>query len=139
MSSVKGQGMGNQHNLKFKTSEARKEMARRYRKHCEEGLSDEAFEIDPDTLKSYIIKYPDDLASIKESRVLRRHFWEKMGNAGALGRIPNFNSTAWIFNMKNRFGWRDKTEITGKDGEDLTVNVNIVPQKKKTYTEDSEN
>lgn len=32
-----------------------------------------------------------------------------------------FNSTVWVFSMKNRFGWRDKKEITGKDGGALKI------------------
>ena len=41
-------------------------------------------------------------------------WWTGIGRAGALGKI-NVNPTMWIFNMKNRFGWRDKkeTEISG--------------------------
>jgi hypothetical protein len=38
-------------------------------------------------------------------------FWEKMGMAGAAGKIKGFNVTAWIFIMKNRFKWRDKWDI----------------------------
>lgn len=43
-----------------------------------------------------------------------RLFWERMGIGGAMGRIPGFNVTAWIFNMKNRFTWRDKVETVGE-------------------------
>lgn len=128
MSSVKGQSAGNQYALKFKTSEERKALAERFDKHCQDGLSDEAFEIDPDTLKSYITKYPEDFASIKDSKLKRRIFWERMGNAGALGKVPGFNVTAWIFNMKNRFGWRDKMELQGKDGTELSYTVRIIKE-----------
>lgn len=27
-----------------------------------------------------------------------------------MGQIKNFNAPAWIFSMKNMFGWRDKVE-----------------------------
>ena len=32
------------------------------------------------------------------------------------------NAAGVIFNLKNNYGWRDKTEqeLTGKDGKDLT-------------------
>ncbi len=39
-----------------------------------------------------------------------RLFWESIGIAAVHGEIEKFNATVWIFNMKNRFGWRDKIE-----------------------------
>jgi hypothetical protein len=37
------------------------------------------------------------------------------------------NPNGVLFNLKNNYGWKDKneTEITGKDGSDLTINVTI--------------
>lgn len=45
-----------------------------------------------------------------------KDFWEKVGIKGVTGKIDGFNVAAYIFNMKNRFGWRDKVDIdiTGK-------------------------
>lgn len=43
-----------------------------------------------------------------------RLFWERIGIEGAVGDIQGFNVTAWIFNMKNRFSWRDRVETTGE-------------------------
>lgn len=42
-------------------------------------------------------------------------WWEKQGRKMASGQADG-NAPTWIFNMKNRFGWTDKTqsEITGK-------------------------
>lgn len=35
--------------------------------------------------------------------------WEEMGRKMAFGQVDG-NPTTWIFNMKNRFNWKDKTE-----------------------------
>lgn len=38
-------------------------------------------------------------------------WWENLGRAGAAGKILNFNSGTWIFNMKNRFLWRNEVQL----------------------------
>lgn len=47
-------------------------------------------------------------------------WWEKQGRIATFGEISGFNSTSYVFNMKNRFkdDWRDKqeTEQYGKNG-----------------------
>ena len=48
--------------------------------------------------------------AIKEGENQSALWWSKMGMAGMTGKIPGFNATVWIFNMKNRHGWADKTE-----------------------------
>ena len=35
------------------------------------------------------------------------------------GKDNPFNSTIWIFNMKNRFNWRDKKETTVDVSDDV--------------------
>lgn len=43
-----------------------------------------------------------------------RMFWEKLALDNMVTfEKEKFNSTVWIFTMKNRFGWRDKIENTG--------------------------
>lgn len=43
-------------------------------------------------------------------------WWERQGRKMAMG--ADGNATVWIFNMKNRFGWRDKQDLnhTSDDG-----------------------
>lgn len=45
-------------------------------------------------------------------------FWEGVGIQASLGAIEGFSAAAWVFNMKNRFGWRDQKheETGGKEG-----------------------
>ena len=66
--------------------------------------------------------------TVKKAHDLCRVWWERHGRKMTTGQAEG-NATVWIFNMKNRFGWADKTntEITGKDGAALQAPVfNIV-------------
>lgn len=46
----------------------------------------------------------------KEGHALAYDFWEELGNTAVNSPSSQFNSTVWIFNMKNRFQWADKVE-----------------------------
>ena len=71
------------------------------------------------------------LESVKKGVHLSKGKWEQMGRKAAFGDVENFNATAWIFNMKNRFGknddfnekWTDKQEVE-HSGEVTTFNMN---------------
>jgi hypothetical protein len=45
----------------------------------------------------------------KTRQALCEVWWERTGRKMVQG--ADGNATVWIFNMKNRFGWRDKQEI----------------------------
>lgn len=47
--------------------------------------------------------------TVKESKDLCQVWWERQGRKMSCGESDG-NATTWIFNMKNRFGWKDKTE-----------------------------
>lgn len=112
---------GNNYNMKFKTSKERVALCDKWCKHLEKGYSKESFpECDPQTIRSYMKKYPKDFDTEKLRRAEATHrvFWEEIGISGAMGKLQGFNASSWIFNMKNRFGWRDKQDVT-TDGEKL--------------------
>ena len=83
--------------------------------HLNEGLSFESFAAVVDVCKQTIYSWSENFPSFKaaKERGLAKSllFWEKIGKYGAQGLVPNFNCGSWAFNMKNRFGWRDRQEI----------------------------
>lgn len=91
-------------------------------KHLADGLSYRAFAgvlgVHHGTLYDWEAKYP----SFKEAKEIGENmsllFWEKMGMAGTVGKIKNFNTASWIFNMKNRFRWRDRHEVKTLTGSE---------------------
>lgn len=93
-----------------------------------QGYSKEAlaghFGISGETLRQWIEEHDEFSAAIKEGIEASRHEWERIGVEGSKGS-KCFNATGWIFNMKNRFGWRDRHEISGDDAAPFVVNVNL--------------
>ena len=63
--------------------------------------------------------------TIKQARALCEVWWERQGRKMAAG--ADGNATVWIFNMKNRFRWRDKpAEDDDTDApQPTTVNINV--------------
>lgn len=87
--------------------------------HISGGYSMQSYPgADEDTIYKYGADFPEDcpMAALNEAKRKSRLFWERIGMAGATGKMEGFNAASWIFNMKNRAGWVDKREITGKDG-----------------------
>lgn len=56
--------------------------------------------------------HPEFLDAVKAATLASQGWWERKGRIATFGEVPNFNATAFIFNMKNRFpdDWRDKQE-----------------------------
>ncbi len=129
--------LGNDYAMKFKTPEERQELCRKYCLHIEQGFSDASFiECDPDTIQRYIKDYAQDFPTdlIERAKRKRLLFWETVGIHGTIG-IPvevngkpyrGFNAKSWEFNMKNRFGWKDRTDITS-DSEKIQSPILYIP------------
>lgn len=84
--------------------------------HMAQGYSFESFaglcEVDRDTLYQWLKTNEEFSDAKKIGFEMNRRFWEKVGIDQAVE--GKGNSTAYIFNMKNRFPseWRDKQDLT---------------------------
>lgn len=56
-----------------------------------------------DTLYDWSEKHAEFSEALKKAVQLSKVWWENFGQVSALGMVDGFNSTTWIFNMKNRF------------------------------------
>jgi hypothetical protein len=91
---------------------------------CAQGYSIEAFAgkigVNKVTVYDWINKYPEFSNAKNTAQEKCRLFWETLGTHGAAGKLPGFNASAYIFNMKNRFGWRDNIHHSGSIEIDTT-------------------
>lgn len=69
--------------------------------------------------------------TIKAGRMLAEAWWHKNGRTNL--NVKEFNFTGWYMQMKNRYGWRDKQDITS-DGDKLEGLV-VVRDKSEDSTE----
>ena len=78
------------------------------------------------TIRHYAKAYPEDFPAEKLEAAAREGLlvWEQLGLQGAKGEIAKFSATAWMFNMKNRAGWRDRQETRSE-----TVTADQTPAK----------
>ena len=97
--------------------------------HMTDGLSYEAFagliEVARSTLYEWDKNHPEFLEAKKIGLSKSLIKWEKIGMAGLYmgGKDNPFNSTVWIFNMKNRFGWTDRQDVTTA-GKEINLTIN---------------
>ena len=102
--------------------------------HMATGLSFEAFAavigVAKETLYTWVDKHPEFMDAKKEAFEKSRLFWEKVGVGQATGEIKG-SSTTWIFNMKNRFGYRDKIEVSGDEDKPFAIAYRPKSKRKK--------
>lgn len=111
MDEAEGQG---QTEDKWPTRERRQEAFSALCAHIAAGFSLESFpDADRKTIRYYAEQFPGDFPREKLEEAARRGLleWEKIGKDGVRGDLAKFNASAWVFNMKNRAGWRDRAEV----------------------------
>lgn len=99
--------------------------------HMSQGYSFESFAgligTTKDTIYAWSRKHKEFSDAKKAGTEASRMFWERMAvdnlinsteTRGKSSSSKSLNSTVWIFNMKNRFGWRDRVENFDRDDID---------------------
>lgn len=56
---------------------------------------------------------PEFSETIKTGKLLSEAWWHKEGRENL--KIKDFNYTGWYMQMKNRFGWKDRHDLTSDD------------------------
>jgi hypothetical protein len=100
--------------LKWPTAAARQKVCEDFCTHIAAGYSIESFpEADRKTIRYFAEQFPEDFPPAKLEEAARRGLleWERIGKEGACGDLSKFNASAWSLNMKNRAGWRDRSEV----------------------------
>lgn len=110
----------------------KKEYCQKLIDHMAQGYSYESFagvvKTNRDTIYHWESIHPafSDAKKIASAQCML--FWEKMGMAGTVGKLKNFSTPMWIFNMKNRFKWADRHEHS-LDDEKNEIKLSYDPKK----------
>ena len=91
-------------------------------------------DLSPDTDMSEELWYrwmeeePVFATTIKKGKALSESWWYAMGRKHLIfqqNRGKRMDYVGFYMNMKNRFGWSDKQEVTGKGGKDLFNKITV--------------
>lgn len=91
--------------------------------HMSKGMSYESFaanlRVARDTLYEWEKRHKEFFDSKMIGKELMLSYFEKMGINAMTGKIKGFNAATYIFTMKNKCNWREKSETelsTSDDG-----------------------
>lgn len=108
--------------LSMRPSKYKKEFDDGIIAHMEKGLSFETYaaiiSVHRDTLYQWVKDYPEFSDAVKIAKAKCELFWEQLGlnyithTDSKFESTPKINSAIYIFNMKNRFGWKDRQDVT---------------------------
>ena len=95
--------------------------------HMKGGLSYECFGAVIGHAKQTIYNWEKEHKEFLDAKRLAfnesRLFWERAGLGGMYmgGKENPFNATVWVFNMKNRFNWSDRTHVEQEQKVELSM------------------
>lgn len=73
----------------------------------------------------WVERYPEFAEAYELGKQASHAWWIKLGRAGATGKVQ-VQPTIWIFNMKNRLGWKDRVEIeTEEESPSLNISFEV--------------
>ncbi len=113
---------GHTNNERYKTPEERMRAYKEFCEHISQGYSEDSFHTSKKIFTRMFTVYPteftmDVLEELEAARRENLKFWEKLGIGGSMGKLPGFNALAWKFNISNRHGWRERSDMTSDDKE----------------------
>ena len=76
------------------------------------------------TFYYWVNNYDDFKEAYETGKMYSEAWWTKLGRAGALGKTK-IQPTVWIFNMKNKFGWRDQAVAEGEGEQGVKMDINF--------------
>jgi transcriptional regulator with XRE-family HTH domain len=114
--------------------------------HMSEGLSYESFAgaigVHRSTLYRWEKAHPEFLEAKEIATAKSLLWWEKVGQQGLWNEnfgqgqgSKTLNATIWIFNMKNRFGWRDRQPDEERKPLELPQPIQVTDDQLKTLIE----
>ena len=82
-------------------------------------------DISKNTVKALCDREPEFLTTIKKCKILCENWWEAQGRVHLVKEKggAEFNHVLWYMNMKNRFGWADKTEAKTENTSTLNISI----------------
>lgn len=73
----------------------------------------------------WVEKYPEFADAYELGKQASQAWWLKLGRAGATGKVQ-VQPSIWIFNMKNRLGWKDRVEVESEnEAEPLNISFEV--------------
>ena len=81
--------------------------------------------ISDDLWYALIEREPEFSRTVKKCKAACEAWWTRRGREMALG--SEGNATVWIFNMKNRFDWRDKQDHDVNHGGNVGFSLGAIP------------
>jgi hypothetical protein len=87
-----------------------------------------SLDITKETFFQWVKAHTEFAKAYQKGKDIAEAWWEKTARESLiLGKGERFNSGVWVFVMKNKFGWKDKTETDLTAG--ITLHIPPLPDK----------